>query len=213
VMRPALAAEALRLGRLLERLAPREPEVHGLVALMHLHASRAPARVDAAGAPVLLTDQDRSRWDAELIAGGLEALGRADALAPAPGAYHLQAAIAACHARAASVGDTDWARIAALYGDYGRLAPSPVIELNRALAISRADGPAAGLKLLDRLRREPALARYHLLPAARADLLEQLGRFADAEAEFTRAAELAAHPRQQERLLARAAACRAHRGD
>jgi predicted RNA polymerase sigma factor len=150
------------------------PEVHGLVALMQLHASRAPTRVDADGEPVF--DQDRARWDRGAIAAGLATLARADALASVPGPYHLQAAIAACHATAASVATTDWARIAALYGELATRTPSPIIELNRAMAISRADGPAAGLALVDTLRGERALASYHLLPAARAELLEQLGR-------------------------------------
>ena len=213
LMRPALAAEALRIGGLLTRLAPDEPEAHGLVALMQLHASRAATRVDADGEPVLLVDQDRTRWDAALIAGGLAALARAEALttapaAPAsgPGPYQLQAAIAACHTRAPSVDATDWAQIAALYGELARRTPSPVIELNRAMAISRADGPRAGLALLDKLRSDRTLASYHLLPAARADLLERLGRRGEARREFERAAELATNARQRARLLARAAA-------
>jgi RNA polymerase sigma-70 factor (ECF subfamily) len=207
LLRPDLSDEAIRLGRRLATLAPDEPEVHGLSALMQLHASRSRARTDAAGDPVLPTDQDRSRWDADLIAGGLAALARAEQLAAEPGVYQLQAAIAACHARAASVDDTDWERIAALYGELGQRAPSPVIELNRAVAISRAQGPAAGLAVLEALAAEPALARYHLLPSARADLLERLGRFDEARAEFERAAELAANARQRERLQARAARC------
>jgi len=214
LMRPSLAAEAIRIGALLATLAPDEAEVHGLSALMQLHASRAPTRVDAEGEPVLLVDQDRSRWDRGLIAGGLAALARADALSTTPGAYHLQAAIVACHATAASVETTDWARIAALYGELALRAPTPVIELNRAVAISRAQGAAAGLALLDALRGEPALARYHLLPSARADLLARLGRFDEARAEFARAAALAGNDRQRQRLEARAAACgnRAKRG-
>jgi RNA polymerase sigma factor (sigma-70 family) len=207
LMRPALAAEAIRIGELLAALAPDEPEVHGLSALMLLHASRTATRVDADGEPVLLVDQDRARWDGALIARGLAALARAEALTAAPGRYQLQAAIAACHTRAASVDTTDWAAIAALYGELARLTPSPVIELNRAMAVSRAQGARAGLALLDKLRREPSLARYHLLPAARADLLERLGRRAEAGREFTRAAELASNARQRARLLARAAAC------
>jgi RNA polymerase sigma-70 factor (ECF subfamily) len=174
---------------------------------MHLQASRSRTRVDAAGEPVLLTEQDRSRWDRALITHGLAALARAEQLADHAAAYQLQAAIAACHARAATADATDWARIAALYGELAALVPSPVIELNRAVAVSRADGPAAGLALLDDLADEPALARYHLLPSARADLLERLGRFAEARAEFARAAELASNARQRERLEARAAAC------
>jgi RNA polymerase sigma factor (sigma-70 family) len=208
LMRPALVGEALRLGELLARLAPDEPEAHGLVALMYLHASRTHARVDAEGEPILLALQDRSRWDAGQIAAGVAALARADALTDAPGPYQLQAAIAACHARADSVDDTDWARIAALYGSLAELMPTPVIALNRAIAISRAEGPAAGLRLLDELRREPSLSQYHLLPSARADLLEQLGRHADAADEFTRAAELTDNARQKARLLARAERCR-----
>jgi RNA polymerase sigma factor (sigma-70 family) len=207
LMRPALAAEAIRIGELLATLAPDEPEVHGLSALMLLHGSRTATRVDADGEPVLLVDQDRARWDGELIARGLAALARAEALTAAPGRYQLQAAIAACHTRVASVDATDWAAIAALYGDLARLTPSPVIELNRAMAVSRAQGAQAGLALLDKLRREPRLARYHLLPSARADLLERLGRRAEACREFKRAAELASNARQRARLLARAAAC------
>jgi predicted RNA polymerase sigma factor len=213
LMRPALAAEALRIGGLLTWLAPDEPEAHGLVALMQLHASRAQARVDTDGEPVLLVDQDRTRWDAALIAGGLAALACADALitapaspASAPGPYQLQAAIAACHTRATSSDATDWAQIAALYGELARRTPSPVIELNRAMAISRADGPRAGLALLDKLRSDRTLASYHLFPAARADLLERLGRRGEARREFERAAELATNARQRARLLARAAA-------
>ena len=207
LMRPALAAEAIRIGALLAGLAPDEPEVHGLCALMLLHASRTQARVDADGEPVLLVDQDRARWDADLIARGLAALARAEALAAAPGPYQLQAAIAACHTRAASVDATDWAAIAALYGELARRSPSPVIELNRAMAVSRAQGPEAGLALLDKLRRDKSLARYHLLPSARADLLERLGRRAEACREFKLAAELTGNARQRARLLARAAAC------
>jgi len=207
VMRPALVDEALRLGDLLATLAPAEPEVHGLFALMQLQASRAPARTDERGEPVLLLDQDRARWDGALIQGGLAALAHADALGGAPGPYRLQAAIAACHARARLAADTDWARIAALYAELARVVPSPVIELNRAVAVARAEGPAAGLAILDGLAAEPALARYHLLPSARADLLEQLGRFEEARLEFERAASLTRNLRQQERLRARAAAC------
>jgi RNA polymerase sigma factor (sigma-70 family) len=209
LMRPALVGEALRLGTLLASLAPDEPEVHGLHALMHLHASRSAARLDDHGDPILLANQDRSRWDAEAIRAGLAALALADALTDTPGPYHLQAGIAACHARAASVADTDWVRIAAMYDALAAHIPSPVIALNRALAISRAEGPAAGLRLLDKLRRDPALVQYHLLPSARADLLEQLGRLTEAAAEFERAAELASNTRQRARLLARAEQCRA----
>lgn len=213
LLRPDLSDEALRLGHRLAQLAPSEPEVHGLVALMQLQASRARARTDAAGEPVLLTEQDRARWDAGLIAGGLAALARAAALTGEPGPYQLQAAIAACHARATHVDATDWAQIAELYGQLAARAPSPVIELNRAVAISRAHGPAAGLALLDALANEPALARYHFLPSARADLLERLGRLDEARAEFTRASELAGNDRQRDRLAARAAACARRLGE
>jgi RNA polymerase sigma factor (sigma-70 family) len=207
LMRQDLSDEALRLGRLLACLAPEEPEVHGLSALMHLHASRARARADAAGDPILLTEQDRSLWDRDAIALGLDALAQADALTSEPGPYHLQAIIAACHARADTVETTDWARIADSYAALRRHVDSPVIELNRAVAISRAEGPAAGLALLDALRDDPTLARYHLLPSARADLLEQLGRFDEAREAFERAAALASNSRQRERLEARARAC------
>jgi RNA polymerase sigma-70 factor (ECF subfamily) len=207
LMRPGLTAEALRLGELLSTLAPREPETHALVALMRLQASRAPARTDGAGNPVLLQDQDRARWDAALIAGGLAALGRAEALAAGPGPYLLQAQLAACHARARTAAETDWKRIAQLYGQLAERAPSPVVELNRAVAVSRADGPAAGLALMDALASEPGMERFHLLPAARADLLEQLGRRAEARDEFRRAAALTENARQKERLLTRAEAC------
>jgi RNA polymerase sigma factor (sigma-70 family) len=208
VMRPALAGEALRLGRLLAGLAPAEPEVLGLLSLMELSASRGPARTDANGEPVLLPDQDRTRWDAALVEGGLSTLARAEALGGEPGPYRLQASIAACHARARSAADTDWARIAARYEDLARCVPSPVVELNRAVAVSRAEGPVAGLALLDAIASEAALARYPFLPAARADLLAQLGRHAEASAEFERAASLTQNTRQRERLLERAAACR-----
>jgi RNA polymerase sigma factor (sigma-70 family) len=207
-MRPALCEEALRLGRVLAGLAPREPEVHGLVALMEIQASRLRARVGPAGEPVLLLEQDRSRWDRLLIHRGLEALRRAEALGGALGPYALQAAIAACHARAASVEDTDWPRIAALYDALAALTPSPVVELNRAVAVSRAYGPAAGLELADALADGPALRGYHLLPAVRGDLLEQLGRRTEARAEFERAAGMTRNERERAVLLARAAACR-----
>lgn len=207
LVKPPLVEEALRLAALLGRIAPEEPEVHGLLALVQLHASRSATRVDQDGDPVLLTNQDRTRWDHSLIDGGLAALARADALGDTPGPYQLQAAIAACHARAPSVAETDWAEIARLYDALAALIPSPVIALNRALAISRAESPSAGLRLLDKLRRD--LAGYHLLPSARADLLEQLGRFADAAEEFETAAALTNNARQKRRLLDRAAACRA----
>jgi predicted RNA polymerase sigma factor len=190
-------------------LAAEEPEAHGLLALMRLQASRAAARTDAAGDPVLLHEQDRSRWDAELITRGLGSLERAEALGPLPGPYRLQAAIAACHARAATAVETDWAEIARLYGSLAERAPSPVVELNRAVAVSRARGPAAGLPLLDALATNKVLKGFHLLPAARADLLEQLGRYAEAAAEFERAAALTGNARQRQRLEARAEAARA----
>ncbi|WP_437564501.1 RNA polymerase sigma factor [Sorangium sp. So ce542] len=207
VMRPALQDEALRLGNLLCDLAPGEPEALGLLALMELQASRAAARVDANGEPILLMDQDRARWDRARIDCGLAALARAEAHARVAGPYQLQAAIAACHARARSPEETDWPRIAALYGELAARHPSPVVELNRALAVSRAEGPAAGLALLDALAAQPALARYHLLPSARADLLERLGRHDEARAEFERAASLTDNARQRRRLLERAATC------
>ena len=207
VMRPALVEDALRLARILVGLAPNEPELFGLLALMELSASRAATRTDAAGDPVLLLDQDRARWDQLAIQRGLAALARAEALAAAtPGPYQLQAAIAACHARARAPGDTDWARIAALYGELAARVPSPVVALNRAVAVSMAEGPAAGLALIDALASEPALASYALLPSARADLLAKLGRSAEARAEFERAAALTRNTRLRDRLLARAAA-------
>ncbi len=209
-MRPALCNEALRLGRVLAGLAPREPEVHGLVALMEIQASRAAARTDANGAPVLLLDQDRSRWDQLLIRRGLAALTRAEQLGVsgrgALGSYTLQAAIAACHARARTAQETDWVRIAALYDALAQLAPSPIVELNRAVAVGMAFGPAAGLELLDALAGERALAGYHLLPSVRGDLLAKLGRHDEARAEFARAASLTDNARERELLLARAAA-------
>src|SRR5581483_7584027 len=175
-MRPALCEEALRLGRILAELMPQEPEVHGLVALMELQASRARARIGPSGEPVLLLDQDRGRWDQLLIRRGLAALARAEALGGAHGPYALQAAIAACHARAHTAAETDWARIAALYDALAALAPSPVVELNRAVAVAMAFGPAAGLELVDALTAEPSLKGYHLLPSVRGDLLARLGR-------------------------------------
>ena len=206
-MRPALMEEALRLGRMLAELAPAEPEAHGLVALMELQASRAAARVDRAGRPVLLLEQDRSRWDGILIRRGLAALARAELLG-APGPYALQAAIAACHARARTGGDTDWARIAALYGDLARVNPSPVVELNRAVAVGMAEGPAAGLALVDALAAGGALERYQWLPSVRGDLLEKLGRRGEAAAEFTRAAQMTSNVRERELLEERAHANR-----
>jgi RNA polymerase sigma factor (sigma-70 family) len=203
-MRPALAQEALRLGRVLAGLAPDEPEVHGLVALMELQASRSAARVDAEGRPVLLLDQDRGRWDRLLIRRGLLALERAEHLGGALGRYALQAAIAACHARARTPHETDWARIAALYDALAQVAPSPVVELNRAVAIGMAFGPAAGLEVADALLDEPSLAQYHLLPSVRGDLLDKLGRRDEARAEFERAAALTRNARERELLLQRA---------
>jgi len=210
-VRPGLCEDALRLGRVLAELMPGEPEVHGLVALMELQASRLRARVGASGEPVLLLDQDRGRWDHLLIGRGLAALARADASAAAHGAargpYALQAAIAACHARARTAAETDWARIAALYDALAALAPSPVVELNRAVAVAMAFGPAAGLAVVDALADEPALARYHLLPSVRGDLLAKLGQADDARREFERAASLTRNARERTLLLRRAAAC------
>jgi RNA polymerase sigma factor (sigma-70 family) len=203
-MRPALCEDALRLGRILVGLAPNEPEVHGLVALMEIQASRSHARVGPSGEPVLLLDQDRSRWDQLLIHRGLAALERAEKLGGALGPYALQAAIAACHARAHTPGETDWARIAELYDALAELTPSPVVELNRAVAISMAIGPAAGLELVDALTSEPSLERYHLLPSVRGDLLAKLGRFEEARTEFERAASLTRNERERALLLERA---------
>lgn len=205
-MRPSLCEEALRLGRVLAGLAPREAEVHGLVALMELQASRLRARTDAAGEPILLLDQNRARWDRLLIRRGLDALARVEALGGADGPYALQAAIAACHARALTPEDTDWARIAALYSRLAMVAPSPVVELNRAVALSMADGPAAGLALVDALVSEASLRDYHLLPSVRGDLLGKLGRHEEARAEFERAATLTRNERERALLLQRAAA-------
>jgi predicted RNA polymerase sigma factor len=201
-LRADLCAEAIRLGRLLASLAPREPEVHGLLALLQLQASRSAARVGPDGEPVLLADQDRSRWDTRLVAAGLAALGRATGAGP----YALQARIAACHASAPSVEETDWARIAELYAALAAATGSPVVELNRAVAVSRAYGPAAGLALVDQLAADPALRAYHLLPSVRGDLLATLGRPAEAAAEFSRAAGLAGNARERALLLRRAAA-------
>jgi RNA polymerase sigma factor (sigma-70 family) len=202
--RPTLCREALRLGRILAGLAPEEPEVHGLVALMELQASRLDARVDAAGAPVLLEDQDRGRWDALLIRRGLAALERAVSPGEPVGPYTLQAEIAACHAVASTPEETDWGRIAALYGALGRAAPSPVVELNRAVAVGRAAGPKAGLAIVDGLEDDGALKGYHLLPAVRGDLLEQIGRGEEATEAFERAASLTRNGAERELLLGRA---------
>jgi RNA polymerase sigma-70 factor (ECF subfamily) len=206
-MRPALCEDALRLGRILAELAPQEPEVHGLVALMEIQASRSGARIGPSGEPILLLDQNRARWDQVLIRRGLAALARAEALDGARGPYALQAAIAACHARARTPAETDWARIAALYWELARLAPSPVVELNRAVALAMAFGPAAGLEIVDALTSDPALEGYHLLPSVRGDLLAKLGREGEARAEFERAASLTRNSRERDLLLERAAAC------
>ena len=206
-MRPSLCNEAMRLGRLLAELMPSEPEVHGLLALMELQASRATARVGPEGEPVLLLDQDRRRWDRLLIRRGLEGIDRAWALEGTPGPYLLQAAIAACHARAAEADDTDWARIAGLYAVLAQVIPSPVVELNQAVAISMAFGPERGLVAVDTLLDEPSLKDYHLLPSVRGDLLFKLGRLDEAREEFERAAGLTRNERERALLLDRAAAC------
>jgi RNA polymerase sigma factor (sigma-70 family) len=206
-MRPALCEEALRLGRILAELAPAQPEVHGLVALMEIQASRAGARTGPAGEPVLLMAQNRARWDRLLIGRGLAALARAEALGGSLGPYALQAAIAACHARAGTAADTDWVRIAALYDALAQLTPSPVVELNRAVALSMAFGPAAGLAVVDALASDPVLAGYHHLPTVRGDLLARLGRSDEAIVEFQRAAALTRNTRERDLLLARAAEC------
>ena len=206
-IRPALCEDALRLGRILAELAPKEPEVHGLVALMEIQASRMRARVGPSGEPILLLDQDRGRWDQLLIGRGLAALERAEELSGPLGPYALQAAIAACHARARTPEETDWARIAALYDALAQLAPSPIVELNRAVALGMAFGPAAGLEAVDALTSEPSLEAYHLLPSVRGDLLAKLGRFGEARAEFERAAFLTRNARERTLLLERAAAC------
>src|SRR5947199_10798632 len=206
-VRPALCEDALRLGRILAELAPGEAEVHGLGALMEIQGSRIRARVGPAGEPILLLDQDRGRWDHLLIGRGLAALARAEALGGASGPYTLQAAIAACHARARTAEETDWTRIVALYDALAQLTPSPIVELNRAVAVGMAFGPAAGLELVDALTSEPLLEGYHLLPSARGDLLTKLGRFDEARAEFERAALLTRNARERELLLGRAAAC------
>jgi predicted RNA polymerase sigma factor len=211
-VRPELCEEAMRLGRILAELMPQEPEVHGLVALMELQASRLRARVGPAGEPVLLLDQDRGRWDHVLVRRGLAALARAEALERALGPYALQAAIAACHARARTAAETDWARIAALYDALVEVAPSPVVELNRAVAVAMAYGPAAGLEIVDRLVSRGELAGYHLLPSVRGDLLARLGRAEDARVELERAAALTRNERERRLLLGRAAALTAAAG-
>jgi len=207
-IRPELCAEALRLGRLLAGLLPQQTEVHGLVALMELQASRVGARTDAGGEPILLADQDRRRWDRLLIRRGLAALDRAEQTGAPPGRYEVQAEIAACHARAASVSDTDWERIAALYVVLGHLAPSPVVELNRAVAVGMASGPERGLEIADRLAAQPALDGYALLPAVRGDLLAKLDRLDEARAQFERAAALTSNERERALYRDRAARCR-----
>jgi RNA polymerase sigma-70 factor, ECF subfamily len=203
-MRPALCEDALRLGRVLAELVPKEAEVHGLVALMEIQASRSAARVSPSGAPILLFDQNRARWDRLLIRRGLAALDRAEQLSPAPGRYALQAAIAARHARAAVPEETDWTSIVELYGRLAQLTPSPIVELNRAVAVSMASGPEAGLALVDALATEPMLQNYHLLPSVRGDLLAKVGRFDEARREFERAAAMTSNARERELLLARA---------
>ena len=206
-VRPGLCEDALRLGRILAELMPNEPEAHGLVALMEIQASRLRARVGPSGEPVLLLDQDRGRWDRMLIRRGLAALDRAESLGSEPGPYQLQAAIAACHARARVADDTDWRRIAELYAALGRVTPSPIVELNRGVAVAMAFGPAAGLEIVDALRTAPALKNYHLMPSVRGDLLMKLGRMAEARVELERAASLTRNARERALLLQRAASC------
>ena len=208
LMRPGLCEDALRLGRILAEQAPTEPEAHGLIALMELQASRSAARVGPTGEAVLLLEQNRGRWDQLLIGRGLRALARAQELGGGAGPYALQAAIAACHARAGAASQTDWPRIAQLYGLLAQLTQSPIVELNRAVAVAMAEGPAAGLALVEPLIAEPALASYHLLPSVRGDLLEKLGRPAEAAEQFERAASLTRNTRERAVLLGRAAACR-----
>ena len=203
-LRPQLCDEALRLGRVLVAVAAQEPEVHGLLALMELNASRTAARTDAAGEPILLLDQDRGRWDSLQIRRGLKALARAHELGGAGGFYALQAAIVACHARAATAAETDWRRIAGLYGDLAAMSPSPIVELNRAVAVGMAEGPEAGREIVEGLMAEPALKSYHLLPSVRGDLLAKLGRHAEARAAFEAAAALAGNSRERDFLLRRA---------
>jgi predicted RNA polymerase sigma factor len=206
-MRPALCEDALRLGRILAELMPDEPEVHGLVALMEVQASRLRARVGPSGEPVRLFDQNRALWDRLLIRRGLRALERAEKLSPARGPYLIEASIAACHARARAPEETDWPRIVTLYSELAALSPSPVVELNRAVAVAMAAGPEAGLDLVDRLAPEPSLRGYHLLPAVRGDLLEKLGRSDEARLEFERAASLTRNERERALLLERARKC------
>jgi RNA polymerase sigma factor (sigma-70 family) len=206
-MRPALCEEALRLGRILVELVPKQPEALGLVALMEIQASRSKARIGASGEPILLLDQDRAQWDRLLIGRGFSAIERIAQLGGTRGTYGIQAEIAACHARAATAEDTDWGRIAELYGDLAEVAPSPVVELNRAVAVGMASGPAAGLELVDTLREEPSLRGYHLLPSVRGDLLRKLGRMGEARVEFERAASITRNAREKNLLLERARSC------
>jgi len=208
-MRPALCEDALRLGRIVAELAPQEPEVHGLVALMEIQASRSRARANSSGEPILLMDQNRSIWDQLLIRRGLAALERAEKLGGLRGPYALQAAIAACHARARTAEETDWPRIVSLYEELARVTPSPIVELNRAVAVGMASGPAAGLEIVDALTSGPTLKHYHLLPSVRGDLLKKLGRFDEARLEFERAASLTRNARERALLLDRAQACAA----
>lgn len=212
-MRPALCEEALRIGRILSGLMPREPEVHGLAALMEIQASRAAARTDPSGKPILLLDQDRTRWDQLLIRRGLAALETAASLSPSPGQYELQASIAACHARARTAAETDWKEIARLYGELARATPSPVVELNRAVAVGMASGPQAGLDILDGLADAASLGSYHLLPCVRGDLLSRLGRHHEARREFERGAALTRNAREREVILQRARECEAKASD
>jgi len=207
-LRPALCEDALRLGRILAELVPNEAEAHGLVSLMEIQASRSKGRVNASGEPVLLMDQDRGKWDQLLIRRGLAALDRAEQVGGRSGPYAIQAAIAACHARAASAIDTDWGRIVRLYGELAEVAPSPVVELNRSVAVSMLSGPMAGLELVDLLRDDPALRSYHLLPSVRGDLLRKLGRFEEARTEFETAASITRNARERQLLLERARTCR-----
>ena len=206
-LRPALCDDALRLGRILAELVPQEAEVHGLVALMEIQASRSRARVSPSGEPILLLEQNRAQWDQLLIHRGFAALERAEKLGGTPGPYAVQAAIAACHARARTPEETDWPRMVMLYEALGKITPSPVVELNRAVAVAMAFGPAAGLELVDELTAEPSLKNYHLLPSVRGDFLAKLGRFAEARVEFERAAKLTRNSRERELLLGRASAC------
>jgi RNA polymerase sigma-70 factor (ECF subfamily) len=208
-MRPALCEEALRLGRILAELAPQVPEVHGLVALMEIQASRSKARVGPSGEPILLLEQNRAQWDQLLIRRGLTALDRAEGIGATRGWYLLQAEIAACHARARTPEQTDWPRIVELYAALAEPAPSPVVELNRAVAVAMASGPAAGLEIVDALMGDRSLENYHLLPSVRGDLLKKLGRFEEARAEFERAARLTRNAKERELLLARARSCAA----